>query len=171
MIFRRAAKDDAVALSQLGQETFIETFGHLYTSENLNAFLLNDHSAECYHDLLTRKDCALWVMEQDGELIAYAVAAPCTLPHHEHAPKGGELKRAYVLSRHHGRGLGTKLIETALTWLEDEGYDPIYLSVFSENLGAQRLYRRMGFEKVREYIFHVGEHEDLEFIFKRERNA
>ncbi|HWU15100.1 MAG TPA: GNAT family N-acetyltransferase, partial [Caulobacter sp.] len=39
--------------------------------------------------------------------------------------------------------------------------------VWSENFGAQKLYGRLGFEKVGEYHFPVGETRDLEFILRR----
>ena len=40
---------DAAAMAQLGARTFTETFGHLYTPENLAAFLVN-HSEAGWRD-------------------------------------------------------------------------------------------------------------------------
>ncbi|MEL6366215.1 MAG: GNAT family N-acetyltransferase, partial [Pseudomonadota bacterium] len=59
------------------------------------------------------------------------------------------------------------LLAVALDWLAEAGFAPVYLSVFSENTGAQRLYARHGFEKAGEYDFMVGDHPDREFIFRR----
>jgi ribosomal protein S18 acetylase RimI-like enzyme len=39
--------------------------------------------------------------------------------------------------------------------------------VWSENFGAQRFYARYGFEKAGEYLFPVGDTNDLEFILRR----
>ena len=43
----------------------------------------------------------------------------------------------------------------------------VWIGVWSENHGAQRLYARHGFEKVGEYEFKVGQTRDHEFILRR----
>ena len=59
-------------------------------------------------------------------------------------------------------------MDRALGWLgERYGEAPQWIGVWSENLRAQSLYRAYGFEKAGEYIFPVGETQDLEFIFRR----
>jgi len=62
-----------------------------------------------------------------------------------------------------------RLLEHALAFL-DATFDHHYLSVFSENLGAQRLYSRYGFEIFHEYHFMVGNHADEEFLMRRTRS-
>ena len=46
------------------------------------------------------------------------------------------------------------------------GGDAVQLSVFSENFGAQRFYRRHGFAHVAEIDFWVGNHRDHEFLYE-----
>ena len=41
IIHRDASPADAALMARLGPETFTEAFGHLYSPENLAAFLLN----------------------------------------------------------------------------------------------------------------------------------
>ena len=45
---------------------------------------------------------------------------------------------------------------------------PLWIGVWSENLGAQKLYGRHGFVKAGEYEFHVGKTRDREFILRRD---
>ncbi len=47
------------------------------------------------------------------------------------------------------------------------GNGSLWIGVYSENHGAQRLYARQGFVKVGEYEFEVGAQRDREFIFWR----
>ncbi len=56
------------------------------------------------------------------------------------------------------------MLADALAWL---GAGPVWVGVWSENHGAQRLYARHGFRRVGEYQFPVGEARDLEFILRR----
>ena len=67
----------------------------------------------------------------------------------------------------HQRLVGARLFHEALTWLEREGPRTLWISVWSENHGAQRFYARYGFEKVGEYDFIVGQQRDHEFMYRR----
>ncbi|MBO9542988.1 GNAT family N-acetyltransferase [Caulobacter sp.] len=162
---RRATIEDADTVSSLGARTFTETFAHLYPPEDLETFLAYAYGLERTRNDLAHPDKATWLLEdEDGEAIGYALAGPCDLPHDEMAEGDGELKRIYVLKSHQGGGRGSRLLNTALDWL---GPRRIWIGVWSENFGAQKLYGRMGFTKVGEYFFKVGETNDLEFILRR----
>ena len=95
-------------------------------------------------------------------------ARPARLPHPEVLAGDGEVQRLYVLREYQAGGRGTLLLETALAWLERRGPRTLWIGVWSENLGAQRLYERHGFAIVGEYSFMVGSHADREFIARRE---
>jgi hypothetical protein len=41
----------------------------------------------------------------------------------------------------------------------------VHLSVWSENLDAQRFYRRHGFDRVADVAFPVGDHVDIDHLF------
>ena len=166
-MIRRAGLDDAPALATLGARTFIESFGQLYSAEDLQAFLDESHTAAAYERLLADPRYALWLAEADGRAIGYAMAGPCGLPHAEVAPGDGELKRLYLLASAQGGGIGAGLFGQALEWLERDGPRTLWISVWSENFGAQRFYARYGFEHVGEYEFIVGQQRDREFIFRR----
>jgi GNAT superfamily N-acetyltransferase len=162
---RRATIEDADTVSSLGARTFTETFAYLYPPEDLETFLAYAYGLERTRNDLAHPDKATWILEdEDGEAIGYALAGPCDLPHEDVSPADGELKRVYVLKSHQGGGRGSALLKTALEWL---GPRRIWIGVWSENFGAQKLYASKGFEKVGEYFFKVGETNDLEFILRR----
>lgn len=167
IVIRRATTDDAAALVELGTATFVETFAHLYSPEDLQAFLAESHSVEAYAKVLADPDYALWLAERDGLAIGYAQAGRCGLPHADVQPGDGELKRLYVRSGTQGGGTGRALMDAAMDWLLRDGPRPLWISVWSENLGAQRFYARYGFEFAGEYEFIVGEQRDREFMFRR----
>ncbi|PLR22148.1 GNAT family N-acetyltransferase [Caulobacter zeae] len=164
---RRAVLADAETLSALGARTFAETFAHLYPPKDLETFLAYAYGLERTCRDLADPEKASWILEHDGQAIGYALAGPCDLPHPDVEPGHGELKRIYVLKDHQGGGRGSLLLNAVLDWLEKDGPRPLWIGVWSENFGAQRLYGRMGFEKAGEYFFPVGEVQDLEFILRR----
>ena len=164
---RRATAADADALSRIGVRTFVETFGHLYADEDLQAFLAESHSPEAYAHYLDDPAWALWLLEDESGPRGYAMAGPAALPHPELGPEDGELKRLYVDRGLHNGGWGGKLFAQALDWLERDGPRTLWISVWSENLGAQRFYARHGFGFAGEYEFPVGAQRDREFMFRR----
>jgi len=166
-IIRRATPEDAQALSEIGRATFIETFGHLYPPSDLAIFLERAHGLKRIRQILAHPHKASWIVEADGKVVGYALAGPCDLPHPDVRPEDGELKRLYLLKAYQGGGLGTRLRDEALGWLEAQGCPRLWIGVWSENHGAQRLYERAGFKKVGEYEFPVGRVRDREFIMVR----
>jgi len=165
---RRATLADAFRLGDIGGATFSETFAHLYEPEDLAAFLQSTHSPESWARRLHDDHLAVWLVEDaGGTAIGYASAGPCKLPVPDLESNAGELFQLYLRASHHGMKLGSRLLETALAWLEMRGYDPLYVGVWSRNIGAQRLYARFGFRRCGEYEFPVGRQRDHEFILRR----
>ena len=162
--FRIARPGDAAALAELGARSFKETFGHLYTADNLAAFL-NNHKEEQWRSELADLGIAVCIGEVDGRAVAYAKLSPPGLPFE---PQGHpiELKQFYVLREWHGSGVAQQL----MTWVLDEarrrGAEDLYLSVFTDNQRAQRFYARYGFEEVGRWAFMVGTHADEDIIMR-----
>ena len=166
-VIRRAGPSDAGALAAIGRATFSETFAHLYPPEDLASFLAEAHGVARARADLANPAKAAWLVEAGGEVIGYALAGPCKLPHAEATPACGELDRIYILAGHRGDGLGSRLLAETLAWLEKDGPRRLWIGVWSENLGARRLYARHGFELVGTYKFAVGRSLDHELIMRR----
>lgn len=164
---RRATVADAQAVSRIAARTFTQTFGHLYPDEDLQAFLDENYAVERQAVILGHRDYAVWLLEHDGEAVGHAAAGPCGLPHPQATAADGELKRLYVLPEAQNGGWGGTLCQVALDWLERDGPRTLWISVWSQNVGAQRFYARYGFEKAGEYEFPVGRVRDREFMFRR----
>lgn len=164
---RDANPADLTALAALSRKTFTDKFGQIYDPADLEQFLEDSHSETVYRKWLADPAIFIRVAEDDaGALAAYLLCSPLTLPAKEALPGAMELKRLYVDSSLQGRGLGSKFIEEAISWARKHGAPELYLSVFSGNDGAQRLYVRLGWEKVGEFFFPVGQHQDLEFLMR-----
>jgi ribosomal protein S18 acetylase RimI-like enzyme len=164
---RRAGPADAEALREIGARTFSDTFAHLYAPEDLAAFLADAHGLERIRADLANPAKALWLVEQAGRPVGYALAGPCDLPHPDVTPASGELKRIYLDKTCQGGGVGGRLFDATMAWLQQDGPRDVWIGVWSENYGAQRFYTRRGFEKVGEYGFVVGGQTDHEFILKK----
>jgi len=164
---RRAQTADAEMLVQLSRDTFHAAFADLYWPEDLEAYLATAYGLEKTRRELADPNIAVWLAERDGVAIGYAQAGPCDLPHSEVTATCAELKRIYLAPGAQGGGVGSRLISEAFAWLERDGPRRIWIGVWSGNRGARRLYEHLGFAKVGEYYFKVGEAMDREFVLRR----
>ena len=162
--YRDATPEDAALLVQLGRTTFTETFGHLYSPENLAAFLLS-HNEPGWRAELADPAFAVRLGEEAGEPAAYAKLGPPSLPFETDA-RAIELRQFYVLGPWHGRGVATELMDWVLAEARARGAEELYLSVFVDNHRARRFYARYGFEYVGLYAFMVGTHADEDHVMR-----
>ena len=170
-VLRRATVDDAELLSMLAARTFIESFGHLYPREDLDAFLVKAYEVGRQRTILAHPAYAVWLLEADGEAVGHVATGPCGLPHPEVVPGDGEIKRLYLVQGWQGAGHGARMMDAAMQWLLRDGPRTLWVGAWSENHGAQRFYARYGFERVGDYIFPVGRVRDLEYILRRPAEA
>ncbi len=62
-----------------------------------------------------------------------------------------ELKALYLLEKYHGKGLGRRLLNTAIRKARKDGYGKMYLDTLSSSRNAVRLYEKAGFERTEKY--------------------
>lgn len=162
--WRDAGLADAGALAEIGRDTFVETFGHLYRPNDL-ALFLETHNPSNWAAELADPDFSVRIGEAEGRPVAYVKLGP---PHLPFATGAGsvELRQFYVRRRWQGRGLADAMMEWALGEARRRGALGLYLSVFTDNHRARRFYARHGFEEVGPYAFMVGTHADEDIVMR-----
>lgn len=65
--------------------------------------------------------------------------------------KSCELKSLYLLEQYHGRGYGKCLLQKAIVYAREYGYEKMYLDSLSTSKKAIALYRRSGFTDTERY--------------------
>ena len=162
--FRNAAPSDAEALAELGRRSFVDTFGHLYSPEDLALFLAN-HNVDSWAQELADPAFAIRIGEVDGAAVAYAKIGPPKLPFEPRGP-AVELRQFYVLSDWHGRGAAGEMMAWVLDEARRRGGDDLYLSVFVDNPRARAFYSKYGFVEEGRYAFMVGSHADEDIVMR-----
>ena len=176
VIIRQADAQDAKALAALKlicfRETFLEDLAVPYPPDDLTRFEVDSYGFTAVAAELANPSHRQWVVENAaGVLVGYAHAGPCKLPHPDATAAQGELFQLYVRRAHQGRRLGRKVLNLAFEWLGLRYPGPIWLGVWSGNHRAQAVYMKLGFLKVGDYHFMVGDHRDDEYIFRRDQNV
>lgn len=166
LILRVATEADIPALSRLATDSFIAKFGHLYSEENLNAFLAESLSEPAIAAELANPSRLYRLAEADGRLVGYCkIGLTCGFPEHARGSNVMELKQLYTDPSATGMGIGGALMDWAMGEFAARAADEVQISVYAYNDGAHRFYRRYGFDKVADITFRVGDHIDPEFLF------
>lgn len=152
MEIRAATKQDVRALAELAQTTYADAFGASLRAADLRA-LLEKNLAEEIFARMVEQDTIL-VAERDGRMIGYVQFGKCEFEQ-ANAETDYELRKLYVLRAFQNQGIGAQLLEAALNDARMKNAPRIFLDVWEHNHGAQRFYKRYGFQVVGERKFEV----------------
>lgn len=161
---REAQAADLPTIEGLFRTGFVETFGHLYSADDLTLFLAQ-FSPAAWRAEFADPRFALRIGLLDGAPMGFAKLGPVKLPV-EPAATAVELYQLYTLGGAHGSGLGAALMDWVVEEARRRGAAELFLSVFSENHRAQRFYRRYGLDAVGPYHFMVGNQADEDVIMR-----
>jgi diamine N-acetyltransferase len=166
LTYRTPEPAEAAALAALARTTFCETFAHLYATDDLNAFLDKHKTEAAFSRTLSDGRHIFQVAEANGQMVGYCkLGLDITLDLAEEWRGGIELKELYMRSSVQGSGAAARLMDWALDQACQLEAPTLALSVWSENVRAQRFYQRYGFRHIADTYFMVGNHRDDEFLY------
>ena len=168
LTIRTCTDNDIEALANFSAKSFSDTFGHLYSVEDLHAHLENKCSAAYFRNAAKTITSLLLY---DGEaLVGYSTYGKVMVPvPHEVAEGALELQRFYMDAAYHGSGAAQQLMDATLDAMAHA--PEVYLGVWNENARAQKFYTRYGFHHIGNYTYYVGETEDDDWIMQLEHQT
>lgn len=105
------------------------------------ASFTNPWKERTFRNLLPRGDAELWVADVEGEgVVGYLVLW--------FSGEEGELADLAVAETHRSRGLGSRLLDRAVTLALDHGVRSLFLEVRASNERAATLYESRGFQVI-----------------------
>ena len=164
-VIRMAQKSDIAELSEFAIETYSAAFGHSFRDADLAAHLQRNLSPASFSRILD-EDVVL-LAEVGNRLIGYVQFGAAQTVSADTQDR--ELRRLYVHPEFQNRGYGSALMEAALRHPRLQDAANIYLDVWEHNPGAQRFYRRYGFEVIGTRRFEVesGAETSLDLVMVR----
>jgi len=158
---REAGRNDVDALALIGAATFLETFAGVLDGDAIVRHCQKEHSAAAYSACLADGGRA-WLAEvtEGGAPVGFALTGKPDLPSRLPSrlpgalPGDVELKRIYTLSRWHGSGLGSALLEAAVK--ASTAAERLVLGVYAGNARAIAFYTKQGFDPISTRQFNVG---------------
>lgn len=172
---REAKHEDASTIASLGAAVFATTFGHSMPASDLAVYLAESYSPSAILADLTNSDKDTIVVCPSTNLnhvLGFATLTrrsidPC-IKHLEGTTV--ELQRLYIEPGCHGRGLGKALVGYVETIARHEGFKTMWLGVWEENVKAQQVYGKLGYEKVGEHDFVMGSCRQTDWIMLKDLN-
>lgn len=164
--YRRAKMGDAAGLAEMASRCFSDTFAHLYRPEDLDSFLRTAFGPAGLPGQIDDPGYDIRIAVADGAIVGFAKVGACSLPQPA-PPHAVELKQLYVLAAWQGSGVAAALMDWAVSTAGARGADAMVLSVYCDNLRAQRFYARYGFREIGKAPFRVGTQIDDDRIWCR----
>lgn len=164
-MIRPATPDDASSLAAISLEVWFNT----YVRDGVNAFFadyaLAEFTTSRFRDILARDTETIWV-SQNAVGIDGFLRMSSNSPAPVDASSDLEITTLYVQPRHHGRGVGKRLLETGLQHCRDAGQTSTWLAVNAENARATAFYLANGFEMVGQTHFRIGDQAYLNHVLR-----
>lgn len=164
--------DDAEAITNVAETTFTATFAHLYSLGDITHFFTEWMPPAKVRAQLGDPDWAFRIVRDDSAVgrpvIGYIKLGPVDfdLPPGEQAEGALELHQLYLLPAAQGSGAAAALMDWAMKQAKARGAQRLYLSVYIDNIRAQRFYARYGFYEVGKNPFRVGNTVDDDRIWR-----
>ena len=162
--YRTAEPADGPALGAMAARCFMETFGHLYTTADADAFLAATFGPGGLPAQIGDPAYAIRLALDDETIVGFCKLGACTLP--APAPTDAlELKQLYVLADWHGASVAAALMNWTIATARAGGARHVALSVYVDNARARRFYARYGFVEIGHAAFAVGTQIDDDRIY------
>ncbi|UWR03888.1 GNAT family N-acetyltransferase [Ruegeria conchae] len=156
MKFRPAQKADAASLAALSIEVWVGTYLKRGVNSFFAEFALSEFTTARFEALLQDGQDLLMVSENEEGIDGYIQLAENRI-----APVDGlsdlEIVTFYVQPRHHGKGIGSSLLDIAIDYSHEKGRQSIWLTTNFENTTAIDFYLAKGFEQVGVTDFRIGD--------------
>lgn len=156
--------NDLATLKRVGIETFNDTFAAQNTVENMQEYLERAYADEKLSAELKNKDSFFYFLKKEEEILGYIKMNINQAQTEKIAENSLEVERIYIRKAHLRKGFGKLLLQFAQEQANNWGKMTVWLGVWEYNFNAQSFYKKMGFKRVGEHTFLMGDDEQTDFI-------
>lgn len=167
-IIRPCRAGELEVLRALSMKTFDETFRSTNRPEVMDAYLAQAYAPDKLAAEMGNPSSRFFLAIRQGEAVGYLklnVGEAQT----EFASEGMlEIERIYVRASHQGCGIGNRLMAFALEEAVRGGHPAVWLGVWEHNPKAIAFYTRMGFYRIGQHVFRMGDEDQTDWLMRRD---
>lgn len=158
--------EDLASLRAVSLRTFVDTFAHLNTPENMAKYVAERLSLEQLGQELADSNSAFYFAELSGQRIGYLKVNYGAAQTDLREADSLEIERIYVVQEWLGKGVAQALLAHAETLARASGMRSIWLAVWEENPRAIRFYEKSGFVTFDKHIFVLGDDAQTDYMMR-----
>lgn len=165
--YRKATVADAVKLSVLYKQVYIQTYGYEGVSDEFANFVTRQFSVERLQDLIINQPDNLIVAVYKNNLVGVA-----EIEMDKKCPVGNtiapELNKLYILEWFCGKGIGFNLLAEAEKVVRSKGINQMWLWVLETNERAISFYKKQGYRIIGKASFQMEVNTYENFVMLKE---
>ena len=167
MHIRQLTLADLDQLQSISRTTFHETFAADNSEVDMAHYLEHNLSASRLAQELVNPESRFYFAEDDdGNALGYLKTNTGAAQSEPQDPQALEIERIYVLSAHHGQGVGAALYRQARHDAEQQGAPYLWLGVWEHNRSALQFYQKHGFTAFASHTFTLGSDAQTDILMK-----
>jgi ribosomal protein S18 acetylase RimI-like enzyme len=164
MTLRKPTNSDASSIAAISIEVWIGTYLKRGVSAFFADYVLEEFAPSKIEKLILDPDQFILVSENEEGLDGFIRVSSASK-----APVSGcsemEISTFYVQPRHHGKGIGKRLLDAALAHCREKSIESVWLTTNAENAPAIAFYLARGFEQVGETHFRIDDQGYLNNVY------
>ncbi len=157
---------DILELQHIATETFIETFSHKNTADNMSLYLDNNLSLDTLSAEISTINSEFYFALKGNLLVGYMKLNFGSTQLELKGKNSIELERIYVLKNHQRNRIGQALLDKAIDIASQKQIEFIWLGVWEENWNAINFYTKNNFHEFDRHIFLLGEDRQTDIMMK-----
>lgn len=159
---------DVEQLQAISIKTFVNTFNDQNTEEDLKEYLDRAYNIKQLTFEINQVGTAFYFLKDSGVIVGYLKINIDDAQSEKDNPLALEVERIYVLPEHKRKGYGKRLLAFAHTRAKELNRTSIWLGVWEHNHNALAFYERMGYQRVGEHTFYMGDDAQVDYIMLKE---
>ena len=171
LTFRPCTMSDLETLRDFSRTNFYETFAHLNTPENMEAYLNEAFDTEKLRGELSNPASFFYFLYADDILAGYLKVNDVPAQSDLQDERSLELERIYISKNVQGAGLGQYLMDQAVRFAVQREKEYLWLGVWEKNEKALGFYRKNGFYEIGTHTFVMGDDAQTDYIMRKDLNA
>jgi diamine N-acetyltransferase len=158
---REANISDVGLLSELGRQTFFQTFADQNTKEDMDLYLNETFNLKSVSDQLRDENSYFFIIEYDGVPAGYSKLR-------KDGQDALEIERIYIAKKFQGKKLGKELMEHCVEFAKQKNYKRIWLGVWEKNEKAIAFYEKFGFIPFGSHVFILGTDPQTDLLMEKD---
>lgn len=164
---RKVDLTDVVTLAALCRKTFFDTYYHLNTPDNMEAYASQNFTLTKLEQEISTPGSVYYFALNTGTPIGYIKLNHAAAQSDLQEDTSFEVERIYVDAAYQNQRIGRKLIDFAQQIAKDAGMESLWLSVWEHNEKAARFYERNGFEQFSTHHFMLGDDLQIDRMLRK----